>query len=90
MRGEFLNEPDHMAAGTVKLIGEDLKRRPSIAFAACEIGQIGVKFLGLIRDFGTLLKPLRKPHTMKKAMGINEFRSVATEGRCYVFCYGTT
>ena len=24
MRGEFLNEPDHMAPGTVKLIREDL------------------------------------------------------------------
>ena len=90
MRGEFLNEPDHMAPGTVKLIGEDLKRWPSIAFAAREIGQIGIEFLGLFRDFRTLFKPLRQPHAMKQAMGINKFRSVASELSCYVFCYGIT
>jgi hypothetical protein len=90
MRGEFLNEADHMVAGTVKLIGEDLKRWPSIPFAAREIGQIGVEFLGLLRDFGTLLKPLRKPLAMKQAMGINKFRSVANELACYVFCYVPT
>ena len=50
MRGEFLNKPDHMAPGTMKLIGENLKRWPSIAFAAREIGQIGVEFLGLFGD----------------------------------------
>ena len=90
MRGKFLNEPDHMAAGTMKLLGEDLERRPSIAFAAREIGQIGVEFLGLFGDLRTLLKPLRQPHAMKQAMGIDKFRSVASELTCYVFCYATT
>jgi hypothetical protein len=90
VRGQFLNKPDHMAAGAMKLFGENLKRWPSIAFSAREIGKIGIEFLGLFRDFGALLKPLRQPHAMKQAMRINEFRSVATELLCYVFCYGTT
>ena len=90
MRGEFLNEPDHMAPGTVKLIREDLKRGPSVAFTAREIGQIGIEFLGLFRDFRTLFKPLRQPYAMKQAMGINKFRSVASELTCYVFCYDHT
>jgi hypothetical protein len=90
VRGQFLNKPDHMAAGTMKLFGENLKRWPGIAFTAREIGKIGIEFLGLFRDFGTLLKPLRQPHAMKQAMRIDEFRSVATELLCYVFCYGTT
>src|SRR4029077_17056443 len=47
MRGQFLNEPDHMAARAMKFFGENFKRWPSIAFTACEIGQIGVQFLGL-------------------------------------------
>ena len=90
VRGQFLNKPDHMAAGAMKLFGENLKRWPGIAFTAREIGKIGIEFLGLFRDFGTLLKPLRQPHAMKQAMWINEFRSVATELLCYVFCYGPT
>jgi hypothetical protein len=75
---------------TFSLFGENLKRWPSIAFSAREIGKIGIEFLGLFRDFGALLKPLRQPHAMKQAMRINEFRSVAIELLCYVFCYGTT
>src|SRR6476620_9334561 len=72
MRGQFLNEPDHMAARAMKFFGENFKRWPSIAFTACEIGQIGVQFLGLFRDFGPLLKPLRQPHAMKQAMRIDK------------------
>jgi hypothetical protein len=51
MRGQFLNKPDHMAARAMKLFGENLERWPSIAFAAREIGEIGIEFLGLFGDF---------------------------------------
>jgi hypothetical protein len=71
----------------MELFSKDLKRWPRIAFAAGEIGQICVELLGLLRDFGTLLKPLRQPHAMKQAMGIDKFRSIANELACYAFCY---
>ena len=37
MRRKFPDEANDMATGTMKLIGEDLERRPSAAFPAREI-----------------------------------------------------